>query len=52
MRGRTGGAPSTRQVKLVYYYFRLVIVLLTGVTRQRSRSAKQAAMEPRGEPEA
>jgi glycosyltransferase involved in cell wall biosynthesis len=53
MRGRTGGAPSTRQLKLVYYYyFRLVIVLLTGATRQRSRSAKQAAMEPRGEREA
>lgn len=49
MRGRTGGAPSTRQLKLGYYYFRLVIFLLTAATRQRSRSAKQAAMGPKGD---
>src|SRR6266511_538238 len=49
MRGRTGGAPSTRRVKLVYYYFRLVIFLLTSATRQRSRTRKQVAMGSKGE---
>lgn len=37
MRGRTGGAPSTRKFKLVYYYVRLLVVLLTSGTRQSSR---------------
>lgn len=48
MRGRTGGAPSTRPVKLVYYYFRLVIVLLTSATWPRSRVRKQAAIMSTG----
>jgi len=37
MRGRTGGAPSTRRVKLVYYYVRLVIVILTSTTSSGGR---------------
>jgi glycosyltransferase involved in cell wall biosynthesis len=49
MRGRTGGAPSARRLKLAYYYFRLVIFLLTSATRQRSRARKQVAMEARGD---
>lgn len=49
MRGRTGGAPSTRRIRLAYYYFRLVIFLLTSATRQRSRTRKQIAMEARGD---
>ena len=41
MRGRTGGAPSTRRLKLVYYYVRLVVVLLVSTTSrgQRRRNA-------------
>jgi hypothetical protein len=49
MRGRTGGAPSTRRIRLAYYYFRLVIFLVTAATRQRSRTRKQIEMEARGE---
>jgi glycosyltransferase involved in cell wall biosynthesis len=45
MRGRTGGAPSTSRVKLVYYYARLIVFLLTSATRQRSRTRKQLAMD-------
>lgn len=48
MRGRTGGAPSTRRLRLVYYYIRLVIVLLTSATRERSRVARQEAREVLG----
>lgn len=48
MRGRTGGAPSARQIKLVYYYFRLVIFLLTSATRPRSRRRRQDAMVVKG----
>ena len=33
MRGRTGGAPSTRGWKLAYYYARLLVVLVTSYTR-------------------
>lgn len=34
MRGRTGGAPSTRSLKLVYYYVRLLVVLLASAGRR------------------
>jgi glycosyltransferase involved in cell wall biosynthesis len=37
MRGRTGGAPSTRRWKLVYYYVRLVIVILTSTSSRGGR---------------
>ncbi len=37
MRGRTGGAPSTRGWRLVYYYVRLLVVLLTSYTRPGRR---------------
>jgi glycosyltransferase involved in cell wall biosynthesis len=33
MRGRAGGAPSTRGWRLAYYYTRLLVVLLTSYTR-------------------
>ena len=33
MRGRVGGAPSTRGWKLAYYYTRLLVVLLTSYTK-------------------
>jgi glycosyltransferase involved in cell wall biosynthesis len=37
MRGRTGGAPSTRRLKLVYYYVRLVIVILSSTSSSGGR---------------
>lgn len=40
MRGRTGGAPSNRRLRLVYYYVRLVIVMLTSMTRKSSRDRR------------
>jgi len=42
MRGRTGGAPSTRNLKLVYYYVRLLVVLLVSTT-SRGQRARRAA---------
>ncbi len=45
MRGRTGGAPSTRKFKLVYYYVRLLVVLLTSGTRQSSRARANQTRE-------
>ena len=45
MRGRTGGAPSTRRLKLVYYYVRLVVVL-AGVDDQ-PRPARPPQRRPR-----
>ena len=39
MRGRTGGAPSTRNFKLVYYYVRLLVVLLVSTTSRGQRGA-------------
>ncbi len=42
MRGRTGGAPSTRKFKLVYYYVRLLVVLLTSGTSKSHRAANRA----------
>jgi glycosyltransferase involved in cell wall biosynthesis len=46
MRGRTGGAPSTRRVKLVYYYVRLVIVLLASATGERRRASRHSDRHP------
>ncbi len=37
MSGRTGGAPSTRGWRLLYYYVRLIVVLLTSYTRPSRR---------------
>ena len=42
MRGRTGGAPSTRNFKLVYYYVRLVVVLLVSTTSRGQRARRNA----------
>jgi glycosyltransferase involved in cell wall biosynthesis len=42
MRGRTGGAPSTRRLRLVYYYVRLVIVLLASTTSRGQRARRDA----------
>jgi glycosyltransferase involved in cell wall biosynthesis len=42
MRGRTGGAPSTRNFKLVYYYVRLLIVLLASTTSRGQRARRSA----------
>ncbi len=42
MRGRTGGAPSTRNFKLVYYYVRLLIVLLASTTSRGQRARRGA----------
>ncbi|HZJ27477.1 MAG TPA: glycosyltransferase family 2 protein [Acidimicrobiia bacterium] len=38
MHGRTGGAPSTRSWRLIYYYARLLVFLLTSYTRPASRA--------------
>ena len=40
MRGRTGGAPSTRSWRLIYYYSRLLVVLVTSYTRPASRASR------------
>jgi glycosyltransferase involved in cell wall biosynthesis len=42
MRGRTGGAPSTRRFKLVYYYVRLLVVLLVSTTSRGQRARRTA----------
>jgi glycosyltransferase involved in cell wall biosynthesis len=42
MRGRTGGAPSTRRLKLLYYYTRLVVVLLVSTTSRGQRARRTA----------
>jgi len=42
MRGRTGGAPSTRRFKLVYYYVRLLVVLVVS-TKSRGQRARRVA---------
>jgi glycosyltransferase involved in cell wall biosynthesis len=43
IRGRTGGAPSTRGWRLAYYYVRLLVVLLTSYTRPTNREASRSA---------
>jgi glycosyltransferase involved in cell wall biosynthesis len=45
MRGRTGGAPSTRRIKLVYYYVRLVVVLVVSTTSRGQRARRSATRE-------
>jgi glycosyltransferase involved in cell wall biosynthesis len=42
MRGRTGGAPSTRRLKLFYYYVRLIVVLLVSTTSRGQRARRTA----------
>jgi hypothetical protein len=42
MRGRTGGAPSTRNLKLVYYYARLLVVLFVSTTSRGQRARRSA----------
>jgi glycosyltransferase involved in cell wall biosynthesis len=48
MRGRTGGAPSTRRLRLVYYYVRLLVVLLVSTTSrgQRARRSQHRHGDP------
>jgi glycosyltransferase involved in cell wall biosynthesis len=48
MRGRTGGAPSTRRVKLVYYYVRLLVVLVVSTTSRGQRARRSADREAPG----
>jgi glycosyltransferase involved in cell wall biosynthesis len=48
MRGRTGGAPSTRRLRLVYYYVRLVIVLLASTTSRGQRARRTATRHDPG----
>jgi glycosyltransferase involved in cell wall biosynthesis len=43
MRGRTGGAPSTRRMKLLYYYVRLIVVLLVSTTSRGQRARRTAS---------
>jgi glycosyltransferase involved in cell wall biosynthesis len=50
MRGRTGGAPSTRTWRLGYYYVRLLVVLVTSYTRPSSRTRAHHATEPTAAP--
>ena len=45
MRGRTGGAPSTRRFKLVYYYVRLLVVLVVSTTSRGQRARRTAQRE-------
>jgi glycosyltransferase involved in cell wall biosynthesis len=40
MRGRTGGAPSNRRLRLVYYYVRLLVVLLVSTTSRGERARR------------
>jgi glycosyltransferase involved in cell wall biosynthesis len=40
MRGRTGGAPSNRRLRLVYYYVRLLVVLVVSTTSGRERARR------------
>jgi glycosyltransferase involved in cell wall biosynthesis len=43
MRVRAGGAPSTRNVKLVYHYLRLLVVVVTSVTRRHRRPHEEGS---------
>jgi glycosyltransferase involved in cell wall biosynthesis len=51
MRGRTGGAPSTGGIKLVYYYVRLVVVVLASASRTNRRMQRARAHDDVGEEE-
>lgn len=46
MRVRAGGAPSTRNVKLVYHYLRLLVVVVTSVTRRHRRPEEGSSWSP------
>jgi len=50
MRGRTGGAPSTGGIKLVYYYVRLVVVVLASASRTNRRMRRVRADAGTGDP--
>jgi glycosyltransferase involved in cell wall biosynthesis len=50
MRGRTGGAPSTRRLRLVYYYVRLLVVLLVSATSRGQRSRRHDTRHAPPEP--
>jgi len=43
MRVRAGGAPSTRNVKLAYHYLRLLVVVVTSVTRRHRRPHEEGS---------
>jgi glycosyltransferase involved in cell wall biosynthesis len=42
MRGRVGGAPSTRRIRLIYYYVRLLVVLVVSTTSRGQRARRTA----------
>lgn len=50
MRGRTGGAPSTRSWRLVYYYARLLVVLVASYTRPTNRRTRARTPRTRAVP--
>jgi hypothetical protein len=52
MRGRTGGAPSTRRLRLVYYYVRLLVVLLVSATSRGQRARRSITRHSNEESEA
>jgi glycosyltransferase involved in cell wall biosynthesis len=52
MRGRTGGAPSTRRLRLVYYYVRLLVVLLVSATSRGQRARRSITRHSGEESEA
>lgn len=43
MRVRAGGEPSTRNVKLVYHYVRLLVVVVTSITRRHRRPHEEGS---------
>jgi hypothetical protein len=48
MRGRTDGTPSTHNFKLVYYYVRLLVVLLVSTTSRGQRERRSAKLDEDG----
>jgi glycosyltransferase involved in cell wall biosynthesis len=47
MRGRVGGAPSTRRLRLIYYYVRLLVILLVSTTSRGQRARRTAKLDER-----
>jgi glycosyltransferase involved in cell wall biosynthesis len=47
MRGRVGGAPSTRRLRLIYYYVRLLVILLVSTTSPGQRARRTAKLDER-----
>jgi glycosyltransferase involved in cell wall biosynthesis len=45
MRGRVGGAPSTRRIRLVYYYVRLLVVLVVSTTSRGQRARRATKLD-------